>query len=236
MDERACFERLDSTASDPAGLFEHFEQRTVGGETVSVLPDSRHGVERGTVILGDDAIVRGYPSIPRVLALDAGVTSFFETDETVVAEEKLDGFNVRVAAVGDSDGPLAFTRGGYVCPYTTAKTRELLDLDPFFEKHAEKMLCAELIGPETPYSTHDYDGVDSYAIRVFDVRDREFFLTIVSLLGTVLFHARPADDALGHRRICDGQRGKDWGRRIFGKTDLNTTIHLFTKCLGIFDK
>jgi putative ATP-dependent DNA ligase len=173
MDERACFERLDSTASDPAGLFEHFEQRTVGGETVYVLPDSRHGVERGTVILGDDAIVRGYPSIPRVLALDAGVTSFFETDETVVAEEKLDGFNVRVAAVGGSDEPLAFTRGGYVCPYTTAKARELLDLGPFFENHPKKMLCAELIGPETPYSTHDYDGVDSYAIRVFDVRDRE---------------------------------------------------------------
>ncbi|MFD1598451.1 RNA ligase [Halobellus rarus] len=173
MDERAYFERLDSTASDPAELFEHFERRSVGEYPSHVLPSARHGIERGTVILdAADAIVRGYPSIPRVLALDAGVTSFFEADETIFAEEKLDGFNVRVADVGD-DGPLAFTRGGYVCPYTTARVRELLDLGEFFEYHPEKMLCAELIGPETPYTTHDYEEVDSDAVRVFDVRDRE---------------------------------------------------------------
>jgi putative ATP-dependent DNA ligase len=173
MDERAYFERLDSTASDPSELFEHFEQRSVGEYTAHVLPSARHGVERGTVILDSaDAIVRGYPSIPRVLALDAGVTSFFDSGATVFAEEKLDGFNVRVVDVGD-DGPLAFTRGGYICPYTTARVRELLDLGEFFEEYPGKMLCAELIGPETPYTTHDYEEVDSHAIRVFDVRDRE---------------------------------------------------------------
>ena len=173
MDERAYFERLDSTASDPAELFEHFEQRSVGGRTTHVLPSARHGIERGTVILdAADAIVRGYPSIPRVLALDAGVTSFFESGESIFAEEKLDGFNVRVADVGD-EGPLAFTRGGYVCPYTTTRVRDLLDLGEFFATHPEMMLCAELIGPETPYTTHDYAEVDSDAIRVFDVRDRE---------------------------------------------------------------
>jgi putative ATP-dependent DNA ligase len=176
MDEGEYFERLETTAETPSELFEHFEVRSVDGRTYHALPDARHGVERGTVLLPDaDAVVRGYPSVPRVLVLDPGVESFFtdgDGTETVVAvEEKLDGFNVRIADVGD-DGPLAFTRGGYVCPYTTARARELLDLSSFFADHPETMLCAELIGPETPYTTHDYDDVDSHAFRVFGVRDR----------------------------------------------------------------
>jgi len=169
--EREWFDRLDSTAEEPPELFEHFERRSAAGYTYHALPDARHGVERGTVLVeGADAVVRGYPSVPRVLALDAGVTSFFEDGETVHVEEKLDGFNVRVA---DADEPLAFTRSGYVCPYTTARARDLLDLPAFFADHPERMLCAELIGPETPYTTHDYGGIDSHAIRVFGVRDRE---------------------------------------------------------------
>ena len=35
------------------------------------------------------------------------------------------------------------------------------------------MLCAQLVGPETPYTTHDYEGIDAHAFRVFGVRDRE---------------------------------------------------------------
>ncbi|MEF8851669.1 MAG: RNA ligase [Haloarculaceae archaeon] len=184
----AVYERLDSTADSPAELFEHFEERTVGGHTHHVLTDARHGVERGTVVVegadadaggeaagaadarpdaGDHAIVRGYPSIPRVLVLDPGLSAVF--DGRVAVEEKLDGFNVRVADVGE---PLAFTRSGYVCPYTTGRARDRLDLAAFFADHPEKLLCAELVGPETPYTQHDYEGVDSHAFRVFDVRDR----------------------------------------------------------------
>jgi putative ATP-dependent DNA ligase len=90
--------------------------------------------------------------------------------ETVAVEEQLDGFNVRIADAGE---PLAFTRSGYVCPYTTARARELLDLSSFFADHPKRMLCAELVGPETPYTTHDYEGIDAHAFRVFGVRDRE---------------------------------------------------------------
>jgi putative ATP-dependent DNA ligase len=173
MDERALYDRLDSTASTPSELFEHFDRWSTDDRTYHVLPDARHGVERGTVVVDDTgAVVRGYPSVPRMLVLDAGVRSAFDPDETVVVEEKLDGFNVRIADVGAAD-PLAFTRGGYVCPYTTDRVRALLDLDAFFADHPGKMLCAELIGPETPYTTHDYDDVDSHAVRVFGIRDRE---------------------------------------------------------------
>jgi putative ATP-dependent DNA ligase len=169
--EREYFERLDPTADTPSELFEHFEARTVDGRTYHALSDARHGVERGTVVFDDvDVVVRGYPSVPRVLVLDPGLAAFFEGRETVAVEEKLDGFNVRIADVGD---PLAFTRGGYVCQYTTARARELLPLADFFTDHPEKMLCAELVGPETPYTSHDYDDVDSHAVRVFGIRDRE---------------------------------------------------------------
>jgi putative ATP-dependent DNA ligase len=167
---RDLFERVDSTADRPGELFEHVEQRAFEGRTYYALPDARHGIERGTAFFPDEAVVvRGYPSVPRVLVLDPGIESFFGPGDGVVIEEKLDGFNVRVADVGE---PLAFTRSGYVCPYTTARTRALLDLTGFFADHPDKMLCAELIGPETPYATHDYDDVDSHAVRVFGIRDR----------------------------------------------------------------
>jgi putative ATP-dependent DNA ligase len=171
MNDHEYYERLDSTAANPAELFEHFEHRSTAGRTYHALPDARHGVERGTVVIGDaDAIVRGYPSVPRVLVLDTGVPSFFEAGKLVAVEEKLNGFNVRIVNVGE---PLAFTRGGYVCPYTTARARDLLDVPDFFADHPKTMLCAELIGPETPYTTHDYDDIDSHALRVFGIRDRE---------------------------------------------------------------
>ncbi|SEV83995.1 RNA ligase [Natrinema salifodinae] len=173
MDRDAYLERLGATADDAADLFEHFDQRTVEGRPYHALPDARHGVERGTVIVpDDDVVVRGYPSIPRILVLDPGIASFFEDagTETIAIEEKLNGFNVRIADVGE---PLAFTRSGYVCPYTTSRARDLLSLEDFFADHPETTLCAELIGPETPYTTHDYAGIDTHDFRVFDIRDRE---------------------------------------------------------------
>jgi putative ATP-dependent DNA ligase len=172
MDEQKYHERLDTTAGDPPELFEHFERRSAAGRTYHALPDARHGVERGTAVFPDaDSIVRGYPSVPRVLDLGSGLPAFFG-GATVVVEEKLDGCNVRIAEVGVGE-PLALTRSGYVCPYATARAQERLDLPPFFADHPGKMLCAELVGPETPYATHDYDGVDADAFRVFGVRDRE---------------------------------------------------------------
>ncbi|QRV14471.1 RNA ligase [Haloterrigena salifodinae] len=187
MDRDEYLERLGATAETPEDLFEHVEERSTAGRTHHVLTAARHGVERGTVIVEEtEAIVRGYPSIPRILVLGPGVPSFFEDGETVVIEEKLDGFNVRIAAV---DGePLAFTRSGYVCPYTTGRARDCLPLEEFFATHPEKTLCAELVGPETPYSTHDYEGIDTHEFLVFDVRDRE--------TGTPL-----AVD--GRRRLCE---------------------------------
>ena len=166
--------------ADEADLFEHFERATYRGREYRYLPDARHGVERGTAIVGD-GVVRGFPSIPRVLVLDPGIPDFF--DGPVAVEEKLNGYNVRVADVhfderdaSDRDGavgPLAFTRSGRVCQYTTAVVREQCDLDAFFADHPELMVCGEVVGPDNPYTAHDYDDVDSVTFRVFDLRHRE---------------------------------------------------------------
>lgn len=171
MDEQAYYERLPTTADDPDDLFEHFETRSVAGRTHHILPDERHGLERGTTLVPEaDAVVRGYPSTRRILVLEDGIHELFDADETVVVEEKLNGFNVRIGDVGE---PLALTRSGYVCPYTTARAKNLLDLGAFFGDHPDKMLCGELIGPESPYTVHEYEDIDTNDLRIFGIRDRE---------------------------------------------------------------
>ncbi|MGM0397520.1 MAG: RNA ligase [Halobacteriota archaeon] len=148
-------------------LLEHFERDTFQGTTYRRLSDARRGVERGTVIF-DDTIVRGFPSIPRVLVLETGVPTYFSGPLAV--EEKFNGYNVRIVDVGE---PVAFTRGGIACPFSTPSARALLDLEPFFADHPEKMLCTEFVGPENPYTPHEYPDIDSLDVRVFDVRDRQ---------------------------------------------------------------
>ncbi|SEO24016.1 putative ATP-dependent DNA ligase [Halogranum amylolyticum] len=149
-------------------VLEHFERATYEGREYRHLPDTRHSIERGTVLIEGTA-VRGFPKIMRTLVLDPGVRRFF--DAPFVAEEKLNGYNVRVARIDDD--LLAFTRSGYICPFTTRTVPERVELDPFFDAHPELMLCGEMIGPESPYTDHDYPTVDSLEFRVFDVRHRE---------------------------------------------------------------
>lgn len=146
---------------------DHFTTRTFRERRYRHLPDYHSQLERGTVLIGETAI-RGFPKIPRTLVLDTGIPRHF--DGPVTIEEKLNGFNVRIA---DVDGVIAFTRSGLACPYTTWFVEETLALEPFFADHPEKMVCGEVYGPENPYTAADYEDVDSLAIRVFDVRDRE---------------------------------------------------------------
>lgn len=153
-------DREDVLAAFDASVFE--------GRRYRHLTDARHGIERGTAIV-EGVVVRGFPSIPRTLVLEPGIAEHFDGRLTI--EEKRNGYNVRVARI-DGD-VLGFTRGGYLCPYTTSKVRELLDPDSVFDAHPDLMLCGELIGPENPYTPHEYPEVESAAFEVFDVRDRE---------------------------------------------------------------
>jgi len=112
--------------------------------------DESEGWPRGTVRLPDGAIVPGYPSIGRILDLRAGVRTHFG-DAPFWVEEKVDGYNVRV--VRWRKQLLAFTRGGFLCPYTTDRVRRWIPAQPFLE-HPDLVLCLEVAGPETPYAEH----------------------------------------------------------------------------------
>ncbi|ELZ04363.1 RNA ligase [Natrialba aegyptia] len=152
------------------GLEPHLEERNYDGWEYRHLPDARRGIERGTVLI-DGEIVRGFPKVPRALVLSSGVPTQFDEYDRIAVEEKLNGYNVRVARI-DGD-VLAFSRSGMVCPFTTRMLDRLVDLADLFDAYPMAMVCGEMIGPENPYTAHNYPGVDSIAFRAFDWRDRE---------------------------------------------------------------
>ena len=151
------------------GLEDHLEERSYDGLTYRHVSEYRRGVERGTALI-DGTVVRGFPKVARTLVLETGVPRHFD-DGPIAVEEKLDGYNVRIARVGED--LLVFSRSGIVCPFTTRILERLVGLDPLFEAHPEAMVCGEMIGPENPYTAHDYPDVASLAFRAFDWRDRE---------------------------------------------------------------
>lgn len=160
-------ERLGVAPERAGDVLEHFEREFYEGREYRRLGDARHGLERGTVLM-DGVVVRGYPKVPRTLTLSEGVRRHF--DGPLIVEEKLNGYNVRIARI--EGRTLAFTRSGIVCPYTSWLA-DKSGFEGFFKDHPERMLCMEAIGPENPYTAHDYPGVDSIALRAFDVRHRE---------------------------------------------------------------
>ncbi len=100
----------------------------------------------GTVVFGPQ-FIWGYPKIGRILRLDPGLQAQF--GQAFWVEEKIDGYNVRLFRHGDE--VLALTRRGYVCPFTTDRLQDLLDLR-IFDERPELVLCAEVAGPENPYN------------------------------------------------------------------------------------
>ncbi|MBI2079642.1 RNA ligase [Candidatus Micrarchaeota archaeon] len=103
-------------------------------------------ISRGTVLIGE-RIIHGFPHIKRIFTLEKGLAK--NMSEEFYAEEKIDGFNLRVAKVGKK--VFAFSRGGFVDPFSTEKARDL-NLDQFFRDYPDYILCGEMIG-NTPYTT-----------------------------------------------------------------------------------
>ena len=168
MDDPAYHRKLGLSKATFERIEDEFSKRYYDGTAYRSLPDYRKNLEKGTVLIAD-TVVRGFPKVPRTLVLEEGIPRYFGGEFAV--EEKMNGYNVRVTRIGGEI--YAFTRGGIVCPYTTWKVEADLDLDPFFDEYPGTMLCGEMVGPENPYTPHDYEGIDSLAFRAFDVRDRE---------------------------------------------------------------
>lgn len=127
-------------------------------------------VESGTMVINSERIdvIRGFPKIKRTLMLDPTLKKHFKDE--IAVEEKMNGYNVRIALVNDKI--LAFTRGGYICPYTTRKANELLDLDEIFREHPEMVICGEMVGTLNPYVSHYYREVGKLGFRIFDLREK----------------------------------------------------------------
>lgn len=127
-------------------------------------------VEAGSMVIDGDEIevIRGFPKIRRTLMLHPALEKHFPDE--VAVEEKMNGYNVRIALVGHQI--IAFTRGGYICPYTTRKAIEILDLNEFFQDHPEKVICGEMVGTLNPYVSHYYPEIGKLGFRIFDVREK----------------------------------------------------------------
>lgn len=128
------------------------------------------GIEGGTcVFLSPFDIVRGFPKIPRALILYPAIADHFSSCEKVAVEEKMNGYNVRVALIKDELAGI--TRGGFVCPYTTEKANELIGRD-FFLENPDLVLCGEMVGPDSPYVPKSIYDIESLEFFVFDIREK----------------------------------------------------------------
>lgn len=127
-------------------------------------------IEAGTMVCLSKEIhvIRGFPKIRRTLMLRDALKSHFHRE--VAVEEKMNGYNVRIAFIDPEI--VAFTRGGYVCPYTTKKAPEIMDLTRFFQDHPELVICGEMLGTDNPYVSHYYPEIGKLGFKIFDVREK----------------------------------------------------------------
>lgn len=119
------------------------------------------GIERGTVLCGS-RVIFGFPHIKRIFTLERGISRNMPEGE-IYAEEKIDGFNLRIAQI---DGRVyAFSRGGFLDSFATEKARAM-GFSGFFREFPGHVLCGEMIGntPHTPPSD-DFD----VKLFIFDI-------------------------------------------------------------------
>ncbi|MGQ4833707.1 MAG: RNA ligase [Candidatus Asgardarchaeia archaeon] len=129
--------------------------------------------EEGTIIgiseTGQTFVVRGFPSIKRILLLQVAVPQHFLND--VVVEEKMNGYNIRVISVENK--LLAITRGGFICPYTTHRLEKLYgsNLNELISSIGEEYTVnGEVVGLENPYTRFYYPEASDFDFFIFDIR------------------------------------------------------------------
>ena len=130
-------------------------------------------IDIGSVLVQKDdsfSLVLGFPKIKRAMLLGPAIKYNFENIAKVAAEEKMNGYNVRVISL---DGKLvALTRSGHVCPYSSEKANTLLD-HSFFTENPQLVLYGEMVGPDNPYVPKEIYGIESLEFFVFDIRHKD---------------------------------------------------------------
>ncbi|MEN6329935.1 MAG: RNA ligase [Methanobacteriaceae archaeon] len=127
-------------------------------------------IEAGTMVCltRPIGVIRGFPKIKRTLMLEPVLKNHFNKE--IALEEKMNGYNVRIARVNNR--VMAFTRGGYICPYTTKKANQLMDMGEFFNQHPHLVICGEMVGTDNPYVSQYYPEIGKLGFRIFDVREK----------------------------------------------------------------
>ena len=99
-------------------------------------------------IITEDGIIFGFPSIARILHLENGVCNAY--NHPFYVEEKVDGYNVRVVRI--QGRILVFSRGAYVCPFSTDRIADFLEVNKLFDDIPGLIVCGEFAGPDNPYN------------------------------------------------------------------------------------
>jgi len=113
------------------------------------------------------------PPYPKILHLDS-------LNEKMIAQKKVNGYNVRLTYIPQLENFIAVLRGGYVCAKTTSLLRKHFSniFMDFFKENQKKILCVEVFGKKslanlhTDYYKENY-GLEDAGYFVFDVMDTE---------------------------------------------------------------
>ncbi|TGC07235.1 RNA ligase [Methanolobus halotolerans] len=161
----------------PSRLSELLKKRTIvrnWGEYEDIFRFDNHisGIETGSVFIkkgNDFEMIRGFPKIKRAMTLFPAIERNFPDIGSVLVEEKMNGYNVRVT--GHKGELITLTRSGHVCPYSTERAQHLLNHD-FFTENPDLVIYGEMVGPDNPYVPKDIYGVKSLDLFVFDIRSK----------------------------------------------------------------
>ncbi|WP_048149257.1 RNA ligase [Palaeococcus ferrophilus] len=157
-------ERLEALEAKGALVEDEFE-----GLRFLRFRDSAGKLRRGTVVFDRREVILGFPHIKRTVHLENGVKRLFRRKPFYV-EEKVDGYNVRVALIRGR--LLAFTRGGFVCPFTTERIEDFINPD-FFKDYPNLVLAGEMAGPESPYIVEGPPYVkEDIQFFLFDIQEK----------------------------------------------------------------
>lgn len=166
---------LDQLTRDLEGLLAKRSLRVGRFEDLVYVSFRRplRGVPEGTLVVfargGASRIIWGYPPIRRILLPRVAVERWFP-GPTVIVEEKMNGYNVRVFKA--SSKIYAATRGGLVCPYTTRRLRRLYGerLHQLLDSLGDDYFVAgEVVGMENPYTRYYYPEAPEFGYFIFDV-------------------------------------------------------------------
>ncbi|MBM4055377.1 MAG: RNA ligase [Planctomycetes bacterium] len=99
-------------------------------------------------IVTEDGILFDFPRIARILHLENGLKNAYT--QPFYVEEKVDGYNVRIVRIQGK--VIAFSRGAYVCPFSTDRIADFLDVQKIFDEYPDLIVCGEFAGPDNPYN------------------------------------------------------------------------------------